>query len=138
MIFACLDLMTVSHLGFKECEERCYCKDTKTRNVKGYIIIVLRIGLVLFTATMFLWEIRPKILSLLGLLLVLTQIMIRKLAGVYLRRRKQPKVTKTDVCRLNKKKRKKKVMMCHPQDPTHQPVEDDSANDSNDGDIHEK
>lgn len=97
LIFASLDLMTLSHLGFEECEQRCYhkCPHTKAKklyNIKGYVLIFFRIAIIFFTATMDLWERNVKNLSIAGLLLVFAQIMLRVLGAIYLGKHKKHQV----------------------------------------------
>jgi hypothetical protein len=88
LIFASLDLMTICHLGIKECEDRCYCPKTRY-NIKGYILICCRVALILITATMDQWEQNVRNLSIAGLLLVLAQLALRKLGAMYLGKRRQ-------------------------------------------------
>jgi hypothetical protein len=83
-IFFCLDCMTILHLGMKESEERCVCKETKKKNSKGMVLLILRVGLIVFCATLSQWMTEPQDLAGVGVACVLGQLLLRKLGGVYL------------------------------------------------------
>jgi hypothetical protein len=84
VIFFCLDCMTILHLGMKESQERCVCKETKKKNSKGMFLLVLRTGLIVFCATLSQWMTEPQDLAGVGVACVLGQLLLRKLGGVYL------------------------------------------------------
>jgi hypothetical protein len=84
IIFFCLDCMTILHLGIKESQERCVCKETKKKNCKGMFLLSLRIGLIVFCATLSQWLTEPQDLAGIGVACVLFQLFLRKLGGVYL------------------------------------------------------
>jgi hypothetical protein len=84
MIFFSLDCMTILHLGIKESQERCVCKETRKKNSKGMVLLVLRIGLIVFCATLSQWMTEPQDLAGIGVACVLGQLLLRKLGGVYL------------------------------------------------------
>jgi hypothetical protein len=84
IIFFCLDVMTLLHLGVNESQNRCICKAKKRTNVKGITLIVLRISMLAFTATMGLWLTDPANLAILGVVCVLVQILFRKLGSKFL------------------------------------------------------
>jgi hypothetical protein len=88
LVYLALDLTTLCHLGFKEMQGRCYCKENGT-NRKGFVLVVMRVLLMFFTATMYFWEQRPYILSIIGLLSVIVQIWLRKMGAIFLRSRKR-------------------------------------------------
>ena len=77
-----MDGMTVLHVGLEEISNRLHCSGK--RNFKGIIIVVLRLALIPFTATLFLWETDPGRLSMIGLLCVLFELFLRKLGNFYL------------------------------------------------------
>jgi hypothetical protein len=83
MIFACLDLMTLCHLGIKTSQERCFCSQKKQYNIRGLIVVLCRVGLVIFTATMAIWEENVKNLTIIGLCLTILQIAVRKLGAFF-------------------------------------------------------
>lgn len=84
VIFACLDIMTVLHLGLKESHDRCVCEQTKRKNVKGIFLVFIRFGVIVFIATLSQWESEPETLTLAAVACVLFQLLMRKLGGKYL------------------------------------------------------
>jgi hypothetical protein len=80
--FCCLDLMSLLHRGLQASINRCHCKYTKKKNFLGIWITIGRICLILFIATLSQYVTSPKILSILGLMGVLSQLMIRRLGHV--------------------------------------------------------
>lgn len=76
--------MTLLHLGINESKDRCVCKETKKKNVKGMVVVSLRVALIVFTATLSQWDIMAKDLSVIGFLCVFAQLAMRKFGGVYL------------------------------------------------------
>jgi hypothetical protein len=87
-IFFCLDCMTILHLGIEESQDRCVCKATKKKNSKGMFLLVLRIGLIVFCATLSQWLTEPDNLAEIGVACVLCQLFLRKLGGMYLSQNK--------------------------------------------------
>lgn len=83
-IWLCLDIMTLLHLGIKDSHNRCQCEHTKTFNVKGIILVMCRVGLLVFMATLSQYETDPENLALLGLMGVVLQLAFRKLGTMYL------------------------------------------------------
>ena len=77
IIFACLDFMTVLHIGYESA-------DIKNVGVIGVIVLVLRLTVIPFTATVSQWETEPAKLSMIGLLCVLGQLFVRKLGNIFL------------------------------------------------------
>jgi hypothetical protein len=84
IIFFSLDVMTLLHLGIDESRNRCICLQRKRKNYKGIVLIVLRLGVLGFTATMGLWTTDPANLAVLGVVCVAVQILFRKLGGQFL------------------------------------------------------
>jgi hypothetical protein len=84
IIFFCLDCMTILHLGVKESQERCVCKNSKKKNGKGLFLICLRVGLIVFCATLSQWLTEPEDLAGIGVACVLGQLVLRKLGGMFL------------------------------------------------------
>ena len=84
VVFFCLDSMNFLHLGLDESRGRCLCKKTKKKNVKGIILVVVRLGVLAFTATLSQWESEPENLAVIGLICVLMQLLLRKLGAKYL------------------------------------------------------
>lgn len=85
-IFACLDLMTLCHLGFKHSHEKCFCPRSKVYNIRGIILVTIRIFLIFFTATMAEWIVNVKILSIIGLILTVIQLLLRQIGSFIFRK----------------------------------------------------
>jgi hypothetical protein len=83
MVFFCLDAMTMLHLGFKESHERCICKQTNKVNVQAFFLLVFRVGLIVFTATLYMWEEDHRNLCIIALACVLTQLFLRRAGKKY-------------------------------------------------------
>ncbi|CAB9505398.1 expressed unknown protein [Seminavis robusta] len=83
-IWFCLDCMTIFHLGIKTSHHRCQCSKSKVLNVKGIILVMIRVGLILFMATLGLYETDPQNLAIIGLFGVVLQLILRKLGTKYL------------------------------------------------------
>jgi hypothetical protein len=90
VIFFCLDVMTILHLGIKEGKDRCRCARTKKWNAKGIAVVFVRGCLVVFTATLSQWETEPESLAIIGLFCVLAQLLLRKLGILYLEKHVHP------------------------------------------------
>jgi hypothetical protein len=82
IIFFCLDSMTLLHLGMEESQDRCVFKGR--RNFKGMGLVALRLGLIVFTATLSQWVTKPKDLAIIGMFCVLAQLLLRKFGCTYL------------------------------------------------------
>jgi len=82
IIFFSLECMSVLHLGFNECEERCVLQGGK--NYSGILLLVVKVGIIAFTATLSQWETDPQSLVIIALFIVLFQLAMRKLCGKFL------------------------------------------------------
>ena len=82
VIFFSLDGMTLLHLGKEESQKRCAFKGRK--NFNGMAVIAIRIGLIVFTATLSQWLTKPTDLAVIGLFCVLAQLSMRKFGSMYL------------------------------------------------------
>ena len=83
-VWFCLDCMTLFHLGLKQSHDRCQCSRSKKVNVAGLLLVFLRVGLLLFMATLSQYETNPENLAVEGLMGVLLQLVLRKLGTHYL------------------------------------------------------
>jgi len=93
IVFVCLDVMTLAHVGLKKGVDRCKlhgvaCErtgSTKTKyNIKGVFFAVLPRGLVtIFIATLSLWEKDPSTLAGLGLVAVVCQLATRFMGNMF-------------------------------------------------------
>jgi hypothetical protein len=84
VIFFCLDMMIVCHLGFNEGKHRCMCKETGKKNYKGLFIVIFRFCFLAFTVTISQWLTEPTELTIIGLCCVILQIFLRKLGCIFL------------------------------------------------------
>lgn len=83
VVFICLDLMTILHLGLKESKGRCKCSRHNTWRVATLALVVARLATLGFTWTLYWWEDRPNMLSILGLTCVAIQFVLRQLGRKY-------------------------------------------------------
>jgi hypothetical protein len=83
-VWICLDGMTLFHLGINNSRNRCQCERSRALNIKGIILVLLRVGLVVFMATLSIYETDPQSLAVIGLFCVLLQLILRKLGTKYL------------------------------------------------------
>lgn len=85
LVFLCLDVMSLMHIGFEQSQRRCYCKKTRAANTNGIILIVVRSGLIVFCATLGVWcGGDVEVLSGLGLAVTVIQLGMRRLGHTYL------------------------------------------------------
>jgi len=77
IIFACYDGMTALHIGYTAASKRLGSTERKT-----WIAVALRAAVIPFTATICLWETDPTHLSYIGLLIMVVQVLLRKLGIV--------------------------------------------------------
>jgi hypothetical protein len=84
IVFACLDIMVLFHMGISEAQHRCVCQESHRWNIKGLAVILLRCTLLGFTATLSFWQFLPENLSALGLACVALQLVLRKSGAKYL------------------------------------------------------
>jgi len=83
-VWFCLDVMTLLHLGINTSHNRCQCSGSEKFNVKGIILVIMRVGLLVFMATLSQYETHPENLAVAGLMGVLLQLVLRKLGTKYL------------------------------------------------------
>jgi hypothetical protein len=84
LIFFTLDAMSVMHVGLEHSKKRCYCKKTKTTNSKGILLVFIRLGILVFVATLSQWITNPETLAGAGLGLTLFQCILRTLGEWFL------------------------------------------------------
>lgn len=82
IIFACMDGSVVLHIGLEEISNRLHTNGK--RNPASIIVLLLRLGVIPFTATLSQWETEPDRLAMIGLLCVLSQLVVRKLGNIFL------------------------------------------------------
>jgi hypothetical protein len=52
LVFLSLDVMSLTHVGFKHSRRRCYCKESKWYNKIGIALVVARVGLIGLTGSL--------------------------------------------------------------------------------------
>lgn len=82
VIFFSLDLISFLHLGFNESQNRCVFKNGK--NFVGIFLVLVKIGIIVFTATLSQWRTNPKTLTIIALCTVVFQLVMRKLGCKFL------------------------------------------------------
>jgi hypothetical protein len=82
IIFICLDVMILLHLGIQEARDRLVSR--KQVSYKGFLFVILRPCLTLFSATLWMWDNNPKELSVIGFCCVLAQLSLRKIGSKYM------------------------------------------------------
>lgn len=87
VIFFALDGMSLMHVGFSHSLKRCKCAKTKRYNIKGNFLVLCRVSLIVFAATLSQWETNPQNLALDALVVTISQIVLRKLGQTYLNKK---------------------------------------------------
>jgi hypothetical protein len=82
LVFACLDVMNLLHLGIQEATDRVVSQ--KRISYKGIVFVFLRPCLTVFAATLWIWDNNPKELSVIGFGCVLAQLSLRKIGSKYM------------------------------------------------------
>mmetsp|Transcript_5788 Transcript_5788/g.11297 ORF Transcript_5788/g.11297 Transcript_5788/m.11297 type:complete len:556 (+) Transcript_5788:49-1716(+) len=77
VVFASLDGMSISHKGITANKERCQCKDSKKLRASVLLLIIIRVVLVVFFATLSQYCTDPSLLSTLGFVGVILQLCVR-------------------------------------------------------------
>jgi hypothetical protein len=83
-VFFSLDGMSLMNVGFDNCRKRTYCKKSHAYNIKGYSLLALRVGAIVFVATLSQWKTDPQVLAGIGLGVTIGQSVLRKLGQKYL------------------------------------------------------
>jgi hypothetical protein len=82
VIFFSLEFMSFLHLGFRESRDRCDVEGGK--NYAGILLVALKVGVVVFTATLSQWETNPETLTIIALCTVVFQLGMRRLSSMFL------------------------------------------------------
>ena len=99
--FLSLDGMSVMHIGFGKCRQRLggYCKESQATydyNTKGILLLALRVGTIVFVATLSQWKTDPEGLAVIGLLLTIVQTVLRRMGITYLNKNLEHEATEDD------------------------------------------
>lgn len=87
VVFIALDGMSFMNVGFEGSKARCQCQRTDKYNIKGVFVIAVRVGLLVFCATLSQWKTDPQLLAEAGLGITVGQIIMRKLGMKYLNKK---------------------------------------------------
>eukprot|EP00429_Kryptoperidinium_foliaceum_P009009 CAMPEP_0176014928 /NCGR_PEP_ID=MMETSP0120_2-20121206/7074_1 /TAXON_ID=160619 /ORGANISM="Kryptoperidinium foliaceum, Strain CCMP 1326" /LENGTH=329 /DNA_ID=CAMNT_0017347881 /DNA_START=487 /DNA_END=1476 /DNA_ORIENTATION=- len=83
VVWACSDLMIVNHRGLKDNFGRCRFSHAGVLRLVGSILVLLRVGLICFIATLSQWVTQPSLLAFVGLMGIFTQVCLRVIGSVY-------------------------------------------------------
>mmetsp|Transcript_20268 Transcript_20268/g.30429 ORF Transcript_20268/g.30429 Transcript_20268/m.30429 type:complete len:631 (-) Transcript_20268:348-2240(-) len=85
VVFACLDLMNLAHNGIKPSTDRCRRNDpTRSFRISAvFFVVVLRVVIILFTATACFYVTEPEFVALVGLAAICMQVLIRFLGSFF-------------------------------------------------------
>lgn len=86
-IWFCLDLMILSHRGLSDTMKKC--KAQGMRKVLGVVLILMRIALIAFMATLCLYVKEGSLLSLLGMVGILAQLTLRVIGTLYIEEKEE-------------------------------------------------
>lgn len=82
VVYFCSDAMILAHRGFKDNMGRCRCRETSKAKTTGVLLVVLRIGICVFMATLSQYEADPTLLSVIGLASIVGQIVLRVVSSI--------------------------------------------------------
>lgn len=81
IVFVCLDGMSLAHKGITASLNRCQCKETHVVRLSVIIMVVFRVALVVFFATLSQYCTDPSLLATLGFVGIVCQLLIRVLGA---------------------------------------------------------
>ena len=82
VVWLTCDLMLIVHRGLKHNIARCYWKRTHKAKFLAVTLILLRVGLIAFIATLFLYVTDPLVLPVIGLCCIFAQLILRVISSV--------------------------------------------------------
>lgn len=82
VVWFCTDVMLIVHKGLKDNVGRCKCKHTHKTKLVAVVLILLRVGLIAFMATLFLYVTDPLLLPVTGLCCIFGQLILRVISNV--------------------------------------------------------
>ncbi len=77
VVWSCLDIMIVNHKGLNDNLGRCRFSHTGFLKFVSILLVLLRLGMVCFIATLSQWMTQPSVLVLIGLLGIVAQVLLR-------------------------------------------------------------
>ncbi len=84
LIYFTLDVMSLMNVGLESAWGRCRCQRNHAYNITGIALVFLRVGLIVFCATLGQWRTDPQVLAGVGLGVTISQMILRKLGEKYL------------------------------------------------------
>lgn len=81
-VWFCQDGMMLMHKGLKDNMGRCRCKHTHKTKIVGVALIMVRVGLIVFIATLRGYVTDPLLLAVLGLCGIIAQVILRVICGI--------------------------------------------------------
>ena len=82
VVWFCSDAMLIVHKGLKDNVGRCKCKHTNKTKLVAVLLILLRVGLIAFMATLSLYVSDPLLLPVIGLCCIFGQLVLRVISNV--------------------------------------------------------
>jgi hypothetical protein len=82
LVWFCQDSLLFLHNGFHKMQGQCYCEHTHKLRVKCALILILRVALLVFIATLSQYETDPQHLALYGLAGVIAQLILRVVGSI--------------------------------------------------------
>jgi hypothetical protein len=85
VVFLSLTIMTILHKNYDEIQEQCFMKTEK--KYAAALAAIIQIGVVVVAATISQWTLKPKFITLTGLLCVIADLSSRKIESMNARKR---------------------------------------------------
>ena len=82
IVWLCQDLMMLMHKGLKDNVGRCRCKHTHKTRFVAVALIVPRVGLIVFIATLRGYVTDPLLLAVIGLCGIIAQVILRVISNI--------------------------------------------------------
>jgi hypothetical protein len=82
VVWFCTDVMLIVHKGIKASVGRCKCEHTHKTKLLAVVLILLRVGLIAFIATLSLNVTDPLLLPVIGLCCIFAQLVLRAISNV--------------------------------------------------------
>ena len=80
--FVCLDAMILTHQGVKTNAKRCQCQHTKKISKFGIFLASIRVGIIIFIATLSQYVQKPELVASIGMVSIVVQVFTRILGDL--------------------------------------------------------
>lgn len=80
--FVCLDAMILTHQGVKTNAKRCQCQQTKKISKIGIFLASIRVGIIIFVATLSQYVQKPELVASIGMVSIVVQVFTRILGDL--------------------------------------------------------